>query len=360
MKSWFDFAGEVQESGTEQYFIKDYEQLSVRYDKGQTAAWNYMNPAPRACFTPILLAEIKRFQHDVKQNYQRLKKSNQNEINYVVLASQTPGVFNLGGDLNLFAHHILEQDREHLLQYATACIEVLHTNTVNYDLPITTISLVEGSALGGGFEAALSSNILIAERNAEMGLPEILFNLFPGMGAYSLLARKVGMSKAEKIITSGKIYSAEELYEMGIIDVLAEKGEGRNAVDDFIRKHKRSSNGLRAIQAARQRYNPVQFDELMDITKIWVDAALQLTKKDLRMMQKLVSAQDSKRAKLVTDLGTVHKIRTKQDRRIQVAESFPLPDSSGNIIQYDRRKNRDRRQQFADDQTSEAIGVTAR
>jgi len=346
-------------SGVAEFINQDYQQLSVRYDHHQSAAWFYMNPSPRACFTPTLLTEIKRFQKMVSQNYHSLKEHNQHPVNYVVLASQTPGVFNLGGDLNLFAQHIEEKNRDHLLQYATACIEVLHTNAINLALPLTTISLVEGVALGGGFEAALSSNVLVAERNSEMGLPEILFNLFPGMGAYSLLARRVGMAQAEKIITSGKIYTADELYEMGIVDVLAEKGQGREAVNEYIRKHKRSSNGLRAIRAARQRYNPVDYDELMDITKIWVDAAMQLTKKDLRMMKKLVGAQDNKRARLITELGSLQKVRTSQDRRIEAADAFPLVDSNGGVIQFDRRKKRDRRQVLANDEVEKIEAARA-
>lgn len=346
-------------SGVADFFNTDYQQLSVRYDQNQTAAWFYMNPTPRACFTPTLLTEIKQFQQMIADNYHSLKEHDRHPVNYVVLASQTPDVFNLGGDLNLFAQHIEEKNREHLLQYATACIEVLHNNAINFSLPVTTISLIEGSALGGGFEAALSSNILIAERDTEMGLPEILFNLFPGMGAYSLLARRVGMAQAEKIITSGKIYTAGELYEMGIVDVLAEKGQGRAAVNEYIRKHKRSSNGLRAIRAARQRYNPVDYDELMDITKIWVDAAMRLTKKDLRMMQKLVGAQDSKRARLIKELGSLQKVRTSQDRRIDIANSFPLLDSRGGFIQYDRRKNRDRRLDNVTDEAEKFVAAKA-
>ena len=55
----------------------------------------------------------------------------------------------------------------------------------SFNLPFTTISLVQGDALGGGFEAALCGDIIIAEKQARFGFPEVLFNLFPGMGAYN-------------------------------------------------------------------------------------------------------------------------------------------------------------------------------
>ena len=59
------------------------------------------------------------------------------------------------------------------------------------DLPILTVALIQGDAVGGGFEAMLTDDIVIAEQGAKFGLPEILFNLFPGMGGYSFLRRKV-------------------------------------------------------------------------------------------------------------------------------------------------------------------------
>jgi DSF synthase len=136
--------------------------------------------------------------------------------------------------------------------------------------------------------------VVIAEKGVKMGLPEVLFNLFPGMGAYSLLSRKVGTSLAEKIILSGKLYTSEELFEMGIIDILAEKGEGEMAVYKYIRAASRYSNSYGAIRKVRDICNKISYDELIEVAKIWVDAAFQLTSKDLRMMQRLVRRQNER------------------------------------------------------------------
>jgi DSF synthase len=268
--------------------IGQYEQLSTRYEVENQCLWYAMHAQPRACFNPTLLSEIAAFQQEVGQ----LVRRKQLPISYLVLSSDVPGVFNLGGDLHLFQQHIKERDRAGLTAYAKACIDVLYANAVHLHLPLTTISLVQGSALGGGFEAALSSSVLIAEKGTELGLPEILFNLFPGMGAYSLLARKLDMRRAEELITAGKLFSAEELYELGVVDILAEAGEGEQAVRQFIKQHRRSSNGLQAIARVREYLNPVTYEELTDIGNIWVEAALNLTSRDLRMMGKLVGAQN--------------------------------------------------------------------
>ncbi len=266
----------------------DYQQVTPHYDAELQCVWYAMHSGKRPCFSPTLLADLAAFQEQVA----KLVRHEKLPISYLVATSSVPGVFNLGGDLNLFKEHIEKQDRAGLMRYAKACIDVVYTNAVHLHLPLTTISLVQGSALGGGFEAAISSNVLIAERGTELGMPEILFNLFPGMGAYSLLARKLDMRHAEAMITSGRIYSAEELHEMGLVDVLAEKGEGEQAVRDFIRRHRRAQNGLRAISRVREYLKPLGYEELLDITEIWVDAALTLTPRDLRMMGKLVGAQN--------------------------------------------------------------------
>jgi enoyl-CoA hydratase/carnithine racemase len=75
------------------------------------------------------------------------------------------------------------------------------------DLPMLTIGLVQGAALGGGFEALLSFDYIVAERDATFGLPEILFGLFPGMGAHAILSRKLGAAMADRLIVSNQTYT---------------------------------------------------------------------------------------------------------------------------------------------------------
>jgi len=270
-----------------------YRQLVTRFDIEQGAVWCYMQPVSKPCFTPELLADMRRLQCAIEQQA-RTDHQNGNSpgLRYQVLASRVPGIFNLGGDLLLFLESIRNRDREGLFRYAKSCIDMLYHTAVSYSLPVTTISLVQGDALGGGFEAALASNVLIAERGAQMGLPEILFNLFPGMGAYTLLARRLDPARAEKMILSGKIRSAEELYDMGVVDVLANAGEGEQAVYAYIKKQNRANQGYQAVRRIRQRYQPIDYQELLDITGQWVDTALSLQEKDLRTMERLARSQN--------------------------------------------------------------------
>ena len=269
------------------------QQLDTRFDPDLGAIWLDMQSAPRPCFTPRLLEELRRYQRMLENRQGHWRHAGaMRRIDYQVLTSSVPGIFNLGGDLDRFLGWITERDRGALASYARACIDVLYPNAVNYHLPITTIALVRGQALGGGFEAALSSSVIIAEASAQLGLPEILFNLFPGMGAYNLLCRRVTPHQAEQMILGGRIYQAAELHELGIVDVVAEDGEGHDAVATFIRRHRRQRNGHVALQRARQRAHRVSYRELIDITDIWVDAALALEPRDLKVIERLVRAQN--------------------------------------------------------------------
>src|SRR4029077_4580141 len=180
-------------------FERRYSQIEVKFDPDYAIAWTYLNPSGVPCFNLALLNELREHDASIEANGGRvLHEGELRQIRYYVGASKAEHVFNLGGDLALFVQLIKSQDRAALAQYAKLCVDNLYPRVCNYNSPMTTISLVQGEALGGGFEIALSSNVIIAERRARMGMPEILFNLFPGMGAYSLLGRRVGMKRAEE------------------------------------------------------------------------------------------------------------------------------------------------------------------
>jgi DSF synthase len=281
----------ISEVTPEQRAYADQSQLKTYYDAKNKIGWFLMNGAPRPSFTLRLLDDLTGYIEDVKQE---MADSNGEKYDYLVVGSDVEGVFNLGGDLELFRKYIESGNRQGLQDYAIKCIDILYQNMFHYDLDLTTISLIQGDALGGGFEAALSSNIIIAERGVKMGLPEVLFNLFPGMGAYSLLSRKIGFAAAEKMILSGCLYSAEQLYDMGVVDILAEKGEGEVAVYKYIKNASKSSNTFKSIQKLKDICNQVSYKELVDIATVWADAAMKLTSKDLRMMERLVRRQNSK------------------------------------------------------------------
>ena len=273
-------------------FQRGYKQIEVRFDPEHAVAWTFLKPSGVPCFNLGMLEELQAHDRAIEASGGRLLyKGDLRQIRYYVGASKTENVFNLGGDLALFVQLVKSQDRDALMNYAKLCVDNMYLRVCNYNSSMTTISLIQGEALGGGFESALSSNVIIAERRARMGFPEILFNLFPGMGAYSLLGRRIGMKETEKMILSGRVYTAEELYKLGVVDVLVEDGTGEGAVFEFVRSHEQHRNGMQAVFSCRQHLHPISHKELLDITTVWVDTALRLEEKDLKMMSRLARSQ---------------------------------------------------------------------
>jgi DSF synthase len=266
----------------------ELEQLDVSWEQPTGALWTFMRPRGRPSYNPDLLQDFHAWQHCISAVF----ADRPEDLRYLVIGSRTPGVFNLGGDLDYFLTKIRERDRQALVAYGESCVRILHRNLNGLGLPMTTIGLAQGDALGGGFESLLSFNVIIAERGAKFGFPENLFGLFPGMGAYSLLARRLGAARAEDMILSGRTYSAEEMKDAGLVHILAEPGQGINEARDYIRRNKRRHNGIRAVYQAGREVNPLALDELDRIVQVWADACLQLRTRDLKVMQRLVSAQD--------------------------------------------------------------------
>jgi DSF synthase len=268
-------------------------QYETQFEPATGTIWGHFNPRGTACFSLGLLKDIRVHDEALAMNGGKVDiEGEMQTANYYVCGSRVPGVFNLGGDLALFVLLIKARDREALAHYARLCIDNMHARIQNYSVPtLVTVSLVQGDALGGGFECAMSSDVLVAEESAQLGLPEVLFNLFPGMGAYSLLARRLGMRAAEELILSGRVLSAAKLHEMGVVDVLAKDGTGETVVREWIAKSWKRRNGLQAVMRARQLVQPITRDELDAIAEVWVDAALRVEDKDLKMMSRIVRSQ---------------------------------------------------------------------
>jgi DSF synthase len=284
-------AGRV-EIGAMSTFLPVLRELTLSLDADRRTLWQFMAPCGRPSFTSGLLRDMTMALDFVERAFADTVASAKPMLEFLVLASHMPGIFNLGGDLPHFIELIERADRDRLAWYARVCAQGQYRRAVNLDLPICTIALVQGDALGGGFEAALAHDFIIAERRASFGLPEVLFNMFPGMGAYSFLARRLDVVRAERMILSGKVYSAEELHSLGVVDVLVDDGAGVDAVHDFIADFSRAGPARRALLKARRIVNPITLGEMIEIADLWVEAALRLGPADLRKMRHLAKAQD--------------------------------------------------------------------
>lgn len=278
----------------------DYEQVETRYDEAERTLWVYMDARPRPCFTEVILDELRTVQQRVDAFNARGNGDRRLPVEYLVVASAHPTVWSLGGDLDLFSVCVERggaEDMERLRGYARKCIDIGFWNCVGGARKPTVISLVQGEALGGGFEGAISAPFVVAEEQARFGLPEILFGHFPGMGGFTYLRRRLDASTAERLMLNGEVLSAQDLCDLGVVHEVAGEGQGELAVVEFIQRHRRRANAYLAVRRIRDRWDPLSYDELADVTEEWVQAAQRLSDRDLRLMRRLVRAQDSRMAK---------------------------------------------------------------
>lgn len=261
--------------------------VSTFFDKKYGVHWAVLNKDAPIRVTSEMLLDLQAVQDEVKNRIDQL-----NDLNYQIFTSAIPGIFSLGGDLGMFARCSVNKDRATLENYARATTEFVYNGATNYNKAVTTISIVKGAAFGGGFEGALGANVLIAEKQSLFSFPETRFGMFPGMGAFTLLKRRVPVHVAEEIIFSAKIYTAEQLHELGVIDIVCDEGEGDSAAVRFIAKRHRQKKGIDTMRELVGQFAPIDREEMLAITDRWVEAALDLDDKERKIIEVLMKKND--------------------------------------------------------------------
>jgi DSF synthase len=267
------------------------------------------------------MGELQRVLLDVADNAGLVK--------HFVMTSDVPGVFNFGGDLSLFVLLIRARDHESLRLYGRRCVDLLWWMETAAQLGVHTTVLVQGDTLGGGLESVLPFHKVIFERSAQAGFPEVLFNSFPGMGAWNFTIRKAGFAIANEMILSGKLYTAQQLYDYHLVDMVVDDGQGEEAIEEALRSvHPRLRGYLGGLQASSVGA-PVTYESLMSIVERWTANSLNLTERDLKLMERLARAQVRKGTRGMSE-GAVEEIkRVELDRawgeeRTGITEWAPL------------------------------------
>lgn len=192
----------------------------------------------------------KKTIEELHQALTELKSSE--ETRTVILTGSGEKSFVAGADISEFSSFNVEQGQE-LSQEG-------HNKLFNYieNFPKPVIAAINGFALGGGLELAMSAHIRIASDNAKLGLPEVGLGLIPGYGGTQRLAILAGKGKAFEMIFTGGMISAEEGLQWGIVNHVcpqAELMEKANAMAGKISRQSRT-----ALEAAIQAINACDTD----------------------------------------------------------------------------------------------------
>lgn len=254
---------------------------------------------PIQCYSLAAMAELQQLLHDIA--------AMPGTVRHFVMTSDVPQVFNFGGDLSLFVLLVRARDLESLRLYGRRCIDLVWWMENAASRGVHTTVVVQGDTLGGGLESVIPFHRVIFERSAQAGYPEVLFNLFPGMGAWQFTIRKAGFAVANEMVLSGRLYTAEQLFRRGLVDLVVEDGEGDAAIDVTVRTVDPRLRGTLAALQAQRFAAPITYESLVAIVEQWAETALGLTERDLRLMERLARAQVRKAGG--GDEGAVEEIK---------------------------------------------------
>jgi len=217
--------------------LKDELRLEYQNDGG-IAVVSLNRPAAKNALSINLMALF--------ENYMNELASNRN-VRAVVLRSLVPGVFCAGADLKE-RRKMTEADVPMFVSRARMLFQKLN------DLPVPTIAALEGAALGGGLEMALSCDFRIASTTAKLGLPETKLAIIPGAGGTVRLPRLVGVSKAKELIFTGRVLNSTQAADISLVEYSVDQNDNGDAA--FVRAMELAgemqSQGPVALRAAKK------------------------------------------------------------------------------------------------------------
>lgn len=171
-----------------------------------------INNPPVNALTLEVRGQLKEVLEEVKQS---------SEIRALVITGAGPKCFVAGADIKDFPNQFEVGPRENATIY-----KEMFAYLENAPQPV--ICALNGLALGGGLELALSCDLRIADEKAKCGLTEVNLGLIPGLGGTQRLARLVGPAKAKELLFTGKVVKADEALSIGLVNQVVPAGEALN------------------------------------------------------------------------------------------------------------------------------------
>ncbi|MBF0103830.1 MAG: enoyl-CoA hydratase/isomerase family protein [Deltaproteobacteria bacterium] len=173
-------------------------------------------------------------------------KNNTREIKAVMITGSGDKAFVAGADIAAMKA-MTALDAEAFVKDGHDCMKKIE------NCPVPVIAAVNGFALGGGLELALSCDFIYASRAAKLGLPEVNLGLFPGFGGTQRLARLLGRNRAKEFIFSADMVTADEACALGIVNRVFEPDQ---LISETVKQlQKITSKGPIAVRLAKKVIN---------------------------------------------------------------------------------------------------------
>ncbi|WP_245513288.1 crotonase/enoyl-CoA hydratase family protein [Enterovirga rhinocerotis] len=262
-------------------------QISLDYESAQKLLWITLRPEPKPVFTLPCVESVLKVQTAIGELWGTAV-----DRPVLFLAYRAVGpIFSLGGDLDFYLDCLSKGDRDGLARYAATAAEVIKLNRNGINGAVLSLTTVHARAMGGGIDPARACNVMIAEEAATFCYPEINYNHFP-ISAVPILSRHAGFIEAEKILLTGRDFTAQEFHDRGVVDAVVPKGTG----EDWIRRYAEASmtthSARTALIAAFNRQAGDIGADLARSSASWVAHMATLKPLEISKLQRIAAAQE--------------------------------------------------------------------
>lgn len=269
-------------------------QISLDYEAEPKLLWITLRPEPKPVFTLPAIESVLKVQSAIRDLWSR---GGDGPVRFLAYRAHGP-VFSLGGDIDYYLDCLATNDREGLRNYAAAAAKVIEHNWSGIEGRVITLATVHARALGGGIDPARACNVMVAEEAATFCYPEINYNHFP-ISAVPILSRRAGFIEAERILMSGRDYTAQEFAERGVLDRVVQPGAGEDWIREFARTNLSTHLARVSIFEAVNRQAGNLVAELSTAVSAWVDHIFALKPLEISKLQRIAAAQERMLGRLV-------------------------------------------------------------
>lgn len=228
---------------------------SITYEKvNRTAIITFNTPETMNAISANMMDEVQHALHDIEQD---------TSIGCAIVTGNGRA-FMAGADLKLFR----ESSSEESTAYNNKIIQMNHSFE---NLRVPVIAAINGYAMGGGFELALSCTMRFASQRAKLALPEVKLGIIPGSGGTQRLPRIIPKGRAMRLLLTGETITAEEAYRLGVVDEVTESDELLPACLSLADKI--NANAPLAVEMAKKCVNVglnMAFAEAMEYTDVQI------------------------------------------------------------------------------------------
>ncbi|WP_103863588.1 crotonase/enoyl-CoA hydratase family protein [Aquimarina sp. I32.4] len=272
--------------------MKNFDCITIEYFREQELLFWKINDKGRIPdFCLKRLEEFKEFTSWVKDYFSHPDRP----VKFIVSTLGDNDLYSMRNDLSFVTNSIISKDKSALTLYGYLSVEAMYQIYNSFGLKALTVAFVEEDIFGGAFECALAHDFIVAEEQVEFSLPENkLFNMFPGMGAYSLLYRKLNTRDADVILTDRRVYKGRDLYDFGCINKIVEKSSSVKMLFSYIEKIKERFNFEYYHTQCKKSVFSLTKKELLNVTDLWVEAYMDIHPSDLYRMEVMENEQSRK------------------------------------------------------------------